>query len=327
MTTESSTSGASGGVRPSVESGLNLEVPSEETLLLAGAHRTVGSAIAILTSRPRGLISTWNRGAKRSLSFDEDEVLGNHFSMLYPTHDVHDGLPELHLDQAMTLGHCNVEQWLVRRDGSRMWTDVDITCLRDSSETLKGFVLVAKDLTRHRKTEDELTHLALHDALTGLPNRRLLVDRANQAIERQGRHGTTVALMVFDLDDFKVVNDTFGHRVGDRILTQVAQRMQRALRPGDTVGRFGGDEFVVLCEDLPDSEQAEVIARRLIRAVRRPVSVGSGRVRITATAGVVLSPASDDDFDSLVQYADAAMYRAKATGGDDVEIIRVSHPG
>ncbi|MGH2791875.1 MAG: diguanylate cyclase domain-containing protein [Actinomycetota bacterium] len=314
------------GLRSSVVSGLDVPEPLRESLLLAGAHRALGYAIAIISAEPPGLVMTWNRGAQRLLGYREADIVGRHFSQLYPIHDIDDGLPRIHLDNALTMGNCNVEQWMTTKDGAGVWVDLDLTCLRNSADELRGFVLMAKDLTRHRTTQDELTRLALHDPLTGLPNRRLLVDRATQAIERQERQGTTVVLMVLDLDDFKMVNDTFGHHAGDEILTELAGRLQDTLRPGDTVGRFGGDEFVVVCEDLPDANQAVRIARRLLDAVRAPVSVESGRVRITATVGVVLSPSSHDDFESLIQHADAAMYRAKATGGNDLEVIRLSHP-
>ena len=313
--------------RLSVVGGLDVPEPLREALLLAGAHRALGCAIAIISAEPPGLVITWNRGAERLLGYHEAEIVGRHFSQLYPSHDIDDALPRIHLDNALTMGTCSVEQWMITKAGPGVWVDLDITCLRNSADEVRGFVLVAKDLTQHRTTKDELTHRALHDPLTGLPNRRLLMDRANQAIERQERQGTTVALMVLDLDDFKMVNDTFGHHTGDEILTELAQRLEDALRPGDTVGRFGGDEFVVVCEDLPGGDQAVQIARRLLDAVRSPVSVAEGRVRITATIGVVLSPSSHDDFESLIQHADAAMYRAKASGGDDLEVIRLSHPG
>jgi diguanylate cyclase (GGDEF)-like protein/PAS domain S-box-containing protein len=166
------------------------------------------------------------------------------------------------------------------------------------------------------RTEEELRHLALHDPLTGASNRALFCDRLERALVSAGRTGQPVAVMFVDLDGFKAVNDTGGHRAGDEVLREVARRLQLAVRPSDTVGRFGGDEFAVLCEGTGPS-QAEAVAARLEAEVGRAFVVEGNPVRVTASVGIVVhDPASSTIATAaeLIARADGAMYRAKSLG-------------
>jgi diguanylate cyclase (GGDEF)-like protein len=163
--------------------------------------------------------------------------------------------------------------------------------------------------------------VALHDPLTGLPNRVLLLDRLAQALERNRRRGGRVAVLFLDLDRFKVVNDSLGHDVGDRLLIATAQRMTAALRPGDTATRFGGDEFVVVCEEIESEQEAVDIADRLATALLEPFDLGDREMFVTVSVGVAVSSADDDQPNSLIRDADAAMYLAKSRGRARVEVF------
>jgi diguanylate cyclase (GGDEF)-like protein/PAS domain S-box-containing protein len=168
--------------------------------------------------------------------------------------------------------------------------------------------------------EEEIRHRGLHDPLTGLPNRALLIDRLGQAAQRLDRTKGHVALMFLDLDHFKNVNDSLGHRAGDEVLREVAGRLRAAVRPADTVGRLGGDEFVVLCEDVDDEGMAMAIADRLTQAFAAPFRAGGDEHVLGASIGIALLDA-DGDAEALLRDADAAMYRAKEHGRARVELF------
>jgi diguanylate cyclase (GGDEF)-like protein len=175
-----------------------------------------------------------------------------------------------------------------------------------------------------KRAEVALAHQALHDALTGLPNRALFIDRLKLALARSERRSASVAVLFLDVDRFKLINDSLGHEAGDRVLVDVGSRLQEALRPGDTVARFGGDEFTALCEDVPSERAVLMIADRMAEAVGMPFALGDGgETFLTASIGIAMAegPSADGLAESLVRDADAAMYRAKERGKSRVELF------
>jgi diguanylate cyclase (GGDEF)-like protein len=175
-----------------------------------------------------------------------------------------------------------------------------------------------------KRAEVALAHQALHDDLTGLPNRALFLDRLKLALARSERRSSSVAVLFLDLDRFKLINDSLGHEAGDRVLVDVGARLQEALRPGDTVARFGGDEFTALCEDVPSERAVLMIAERMAEAVGMPFALSDGdETFLTASIGIAMADGSlaDGLAESLVRDADAAMYRAKERGKSRVELF------
>ena len=166
------------------------------------------------------------------------------------------------------------------------------------------------------RTEERIRHDALHDPLTGLANRTLLSDRLEHALARSTRDRRPTGVLFIDLDDFKAVNDRFGHAVGDAVLAELAGRLKAAVRPADTVARLGGDEFVVVCEDV-DCEAATALGRRMEQALRQPLAVDGAEHRLTASIGIALGRT---DPDALLGDADTAVYQAKAAGRGRVEV-------
>jgi diguanylate cyclase (GGDEF)-like protein len=195
------------------------------------------------------------------------------------------------------------------------WTYVDASAVNLIDDpVIGGIVLTTRNINERKQHEERLQFLAMHDALTGLPNRALLTDRLEHALARLQRANGTVALLFCDLDHFKLVNDTHGHAVGDQVLVAFADRLTHEARTGDTVARFGGDEFLVLCEDVAGMAQARAIASRIEDAVAAPLAVEGVEIVLTASIGLSLASSPDDTADALLREADAAMYRAKKRG-------------
>ena len=172
-----------------------------------------------------------------------------------------------------------------------------------------------------KRAEQALAYQALHDPLTGLPNRALFLDRLQISLANSRRRRGTVAVLFLDIDNFKVINDSLGHRAGDELLTMVATRITAALRPGDTVARFGGDEFVVLAEQISGVQDAVVIAERISSTFNEPFSLELGENFVSASIGIALSGTSPEDAEDLIRGADSAMYRAKDRGRGQYEVF------
>ncbi|MGH2688278.1 MAG: putative bifunctional diguanylate cyclase/phosphodiesterase, partial [Actinomycetota bacterium] len=187
---------------------------------------------------------------------------------------------------------------------------------------LVGAVIAFHDISERKTFEQRLKHQAFHDTLTGLPNRALFMDRLEHAQARMARTGSLYALLFIDLDRFKVVNDSLGHHVGDQLLVQMANRLRKSIRGGDTLARFGGDEFVALLEDLQDEDDGVAITRRILSDMSAPVSVAGRELSVSCSIGVVIGDGSRQDPDECVRAGDVAMYRAKARGKDCYEVFR-----
>jgi diguanylate cyclase (GGDEF)-like protein/PAS domain S-box-containing protein len=191
----------------------------------------------------------------------------------------------------------------------------------DETHFLAAVANVVSGAVDRHHTEEEVRHAALHDALTGLPNRTLALDRLEGALARRRRDGRDVAVLLLDLDLFKLVNDSYGHGIGDDLLVTLAPRLHDAVRPSDTVARLGGDEFMVVCEQLDGARDAIQVAERVAQAVSQPIVLRSGEHFITASIGIAMADSADRDTETLIRDADAAMYRAKERGRGRFELF------
>ena len=213
---------------------------------------------------------------------------------------------------APQLGSRYVDRRITRRDGVTVQVEVKSSDLRDDP-AVAGLVLTLRDVTEQRKLEEQLKYQAFHDALTGLPNRLLFQERIWQQLTAVRLDGGTAGVLFVDLDDFKVVNDTMGHGVGDELLTATAERLSGLIRDCDTAARLGGDEFALLIGDAADSAAVEAVAGRVVEAFSEPFALASGPVLTTVTVGVATTSDSADT-DELLRHADLALYAAKAAG-------------
>lgn len=205
----------------------------------------------------------------------------------------------------------HVQRRLVHADGTVRWAQVLITRIEEDDRYVT--LLAFDDVTAERAAMERLEHAALHDSLTGLPNRRLLADRLDQALHRARRQGCMAAVLFLDLDRVKLINDAMGHAVGDAVLTMVGQRLAHAVRDTDTVARVGGDEFVVVCEGVEDPDEVTALADRVLAVIAEPLCVGGQALTLTASIGIATSR-GDATTDELLGAADMAMYEAKSSG-------------
>lgn len=197
----------------------------------------------------------------------------------------------------------------------RAWTDAETGCLMDIANSLVAELELSSDVLAKRATQEHLLYSTLHDALTGLPNRSLLVERIRHAMRRTSRHPEDIfAVLFLDLDRFKEVNDNLGHFAGDELLRAVARRLEACLRPEDTVARLSGDEFAILLESIAEISDAGRVAERIEEALSFPINLGGAEITTSASMGIVTSSLAQDQPEQLLRSADMAMYRAKAAG-------------
>lgn len=279
--------------------------PSARLRLLSCVAEQVADGVALIDAD--GWLVYANPAFAAMHGYGDEDLAGKHFTTFYPRQGQEVVLAEL-IAEAREHGVGRAETWRLRVDGSLFPAAVTLSLLRDEQGELVGRVLSVQDITSRRAWEDQLLKQALHDPLTGLPNRRLLLERLSQLLSSRG--SCSVAVLFCDLDGFKQVNDRHGHDTGDALLVEVTRRLATCLRPEDTLARLGGDEFVAL---LPGADQAAAqgVADRFRAAIRGPVRAGARVLTVDLSIGIAVDSAGSAD--RLLAGADAAMYRDKAT--------------
>lgn len=269
---------------------------------------------AVIGYNLNGEIESMNPAAERLFGYRFDEVRGGKISCFIPDLELlgfyvgpggEDG-------EQINSSRMNLETNACHKDGSLLPVAVSVTSL--FLEGKKTSIAIIDDITERKRYEEQLEYQANHDDLTGLPNRNLLGDRIRQALLLTGRLQQEVAIFFIDLDNFKYLNDTMGHEVGDRLLKTVAERLQECVRTGDTLARQGGDEFVVVISSSEVSEHASSIAAKILEAVSRPFVIREHEFVISCSIGISVYPRDGGDVEALVKHADIAMYRAKEQG-------------
>jgi len=270
------------------------------------------SPLAIYAINMDHKLTSWNLAAERMFGWEASEIIG----LPVPT------IPPEEWDQAEALRYralsgeqiAAVEVVRQRRDGSRIDVSLTFAPLRDTSGNFYGYQTVVEDITERKAAEQRIEFLAYHDALTGLPNRRLMQDRFHQAAAHADRSSTCMALLYLDLDNFKTINDSLGHAAGDTLLIEMAARLSTCVRESDTMCRQGGDEFLILLGDLPDSDAVLTVLPTLQQRLQEAFHAHGNELSSSASIGVALFPKDGTDFETLLQKADMAMYRAKVAG-------------
>ncbi|HUQ27840.1 MAG TPA: EAL domain-containing protein [Usitatibacter sp.] len=277
--------------------------------------------LAVLEWDLQQRVSAWNPAAEAIFGFPAADAIGKTLGNLLSAEDERKNA-EAMCHELLESGEGNKATLTnVTRGGRTIHCEWYNTPLTDSSGKVTGFASLVHDVTERLNTERTIHYMAHHDALTGLPNRRLMQDRLNQAIMSARRKQRHVAVLFLDLDRFKVVNDTLGHDTGDFILKDVARRLVACVREGDTVSREGGDEFVMILPDLERPEHARVVADKILKDLAKPVEIGGHEIHITPSIGISHYPNDATDVHQLLKHADNAMYQAKDAGRNTVRFF------
>jgi diguanylate cyclase (GGDEF)-like protein/PAS domain S-box-containing protein len=222
-------------------------------------------------------------------------------------------------------GYWQGEVWNRRKNGQLYAELLTISALTDDDGQSRHYVGLFSDITQTKQQQETLELMAHYDVLTKLPNRVLFADRFAQAVAHSKRTETLLAICFLDLDNFKPVNDTHGHEVGDQLLIEVAMRLRANVRDEDTISRFGGDEFAILFRDIESSDECEFLLRRIHESLSQPYSVNDLRLEISASSGVTFYPNDDADLDTLLRHADQTMYQAKMSGRNTYKLFNPAH--
>ena len=292
---------------------LRVQREAETRFEIAFEQAAVGASIVDLAGIPRRV----NAAACALLGRPEEQLVGRNWDGIHHPDELPIGAA-IEVRGTPGSGTYTDERRFLRPDGSVVWAVFSDVLVRDEDGEPQYHFSQLQDITGRKQMEAMLAHHALHDSLTGLPNRALLSDRLVHALAGTRRRGTHIGVVFLDLDHFKVVNDSLGHSVGDELLILAVERIAGVIRPSDTLARFGGDEFVIVCDGA--LEETEVIAHRVLAAVTEPYVVAGHRLTITASIGIVVA----DEFatpDTLLRDSDAAMYVAKAHGRNRVEVF------
>lgn len=265
----------------------------------------------LVTISPEGKITDVNEASEEITGLTRGELIGTDFADYFTEPD----MARAGYRQVLERGHVR-DYPLTIRHRSGLTRDVlyNANVYRDERGDLCGVFAAARDITERKKAEQQIHRLAFYDTLTDLPNRRLLLDRLEQSLAQAKRHGWPMALLFLDLDDFKQVNDNYGHDFGDQLLVAVARRLLACVRRGDTVCRQGGDEFIIVLENI-DLERAALAAEKIIGALEQPIEVKGHLLRVTTSIGIAIYPCDgSEDSQELIKHADSAMYEAKRSG-------------
>jgi len=255
------------------------------------------------------------------IGYGEDDLLREtHISITHPDDVEHDAEQTKRL-LTSEADNYQVEKRYLHHDGHEIWAELAVSLVRNDSGQPRYLVAQMVDITDRKRFEQQLLHQAFHDRLTGLPNRALFMDRLDHALARRPREDETIAVIFIDLDNFKVINDSLGHRAGDQLLQTMTARLQTCVREGDTVARLGGDEFTVLLEHITNITDAILVAQRIAEQSLTLYTIGDREVSVTASIGIALPGDENESADDLLRNADIAMYEAKRRGKARYEVF------
>ena len=265
---------------------------------------------AVVVTDLQGIIIDWNKGSEILYGYSKEEAMGQPVNMLHVPEDSSKITSEV-ISAVEKNGKWCGEIRMLHKDGTIGWVESMCVPICDDDNQMLGALGVNRNITERKNETARLNHLAHYDQLTKVPNRYLLLDRLSHLITQSARNGYKFALLFIDIDKFKLINDTKGHIFGDQVLKEVALRLQGSIRNSDTLARFGGDEFIILLENISDKSDASTLAETLITTLKTEFIVEDEKVDLSCSIGVAIFPDDGNTTDSLITTADKAMYQTK----------------
>jgi diguanylate cyclase (GGDEF)-like protein/PAS domain S-box-containing protein len=287
-----------------------------------GLYRTLveTSPDAVLVAEQGGLVLMANRRAAELVGLKNPEELRGRNAMEFVAPQDQQRLSDSFEQASGSVIVRDVEYMLVTNDGALLPAELSVSRVPGAAGQFNAIMAVARDISERKRAEETIRFLAFHDALTGVANRSVLMDHLAKALAQARRQGHALGLLFLDLDNFKEINDTVGHAVGDETLREIAAELVQLVREGDTLARMGGDEFVILLAHINDIGEAVAVAERVLARSRLPRAAGARAVPVTASIGIATYPADGDDAEVLLRSADTAMYAAKRQGGNSYQM-------
>ena len=285
------------------------------------ANKVFANSIeGIIITDAEGMVNMVNPAFTAITGFDPEEVLGQELNILRA--EEHSGPFYEKLWRDLTeKGQWSGEYWNRRKSGEAYPEWLTINVIRDQDQRITNYMGILHDITEIKRSQEQIQYQAHHDALTGLPNRLLFEDRLDQALSHAQRNQERVGLLFLDLDNFKLINDSLGHALGDRLLREVARRLLDCLRQEDTVARLGGDEFIIILPEVKDTPHVVRTAHRIMQVLVKPMTLEGHELHVKASMGITMFPDDGRDSATLVKNADMAMYRAKDFGRNNYQLF------
>ncbi len=271
---------------------------------------------AVVVTDLQGIIIDWNKGSEALYGYSREEAIGRDVSMLHVPEDTDHITAEV-ISAVEKFGKWTGEVRMLHKDGHIGWIESICVPIYDDDNQMIGALGINRNITDRIKETERLAHLAHYDQLTEIPNRYLLLDRIAHLINQSARNKKTFALLYIDLDKFKIINDTRGHSFGDKVLKEVASRLSRSIRHSDTIARIGGDEFVLLLEEIAGKHDISKMAETIVNELHKEFIIDEIVIEIGCSVGIATYPEDGNTTDSLLIAADKAMYRAKDKGGNN----------
>jgi len=279
---------------------------------------------SVISTDKNGLITNWNKGSTTLFEYSEEEIVGKSIAEIYDTDNKYT-FEELFII-LNTQGNLDIEAYMLKQNSPRIICDLSLSVSRDENDSVDGYIGYIQDITAQKKTEkllkqqtELLQKQAHYDILTCLPNRALFKDRLSQAIISSKRNNAKFALFFIDLDQFKQINDSLGHHIGDEVLIQAAKRLNSVIREEDTLARLGGDEFTIILKDLQSMQSTSMVAKKIVDIMKEPIQIRTHSLYVTASIGISIYPQNATSDDNLIKFADVAMYKAKDAGRNNFQ--------